>query len=185
MMLLTKPFYFLRHGETDYNRKRIFMGNIDVPLNKTGLQQAAAAAEKMACLRFDYITSSPLQRACETAKIISYRTGKPLRIVEGLREPCLGIVEGQPKEEGALKKWVNGEYIFPGGELFSEFSARIEKALAESTNSQGVPLIVAHNGTYMGIKELLGLPPGSIPNCTPVFHSPPNGTSATWVVHNC
>ncbi len=40
-MLTPKTFYFLRHGETDWNRQRIIQGQTDTELNATGLAQAA------------------------------------------------------------------------------------------------------------------------------------------------
>ena len=40
------PFWFLRHGETDWNAQGISQGNVDIPLNATGLAQARSAAEK-------------------------------------------------------------------------------------------------------------------------------------------
>ncbi len=39
-----KPFYFIRHGETDWNKRNIIMGSIDIPLNDYGIDQARRAA---------------------------------------------------------------------------------------------------------------------------------------------
>lgn len=39
------PFYFLRHGETDWNLQRKMMGGVDIPLNATGRAQAEAARQ--------------------------------------------------------------------------------------------------------------------------------------------
>ena len=70
--------YVIRHGETDYNVRRLFQGQINTDLNDTGRAQARAAAEKIRAmgLTFDRVYSSPLQRAVETVEII---TGKDSR----------------------------------------------------------------------------------------------------------
>jgi len=63
--------FFVRHGETDANAKKIMMGQrIDEPLNEFGRRQA----EELASLlpnSFDIIFSSPLKRTAQTAEIIS------------------------------------------------------------------------------------------------------------------
>ena len=40
----TSPFYFLRHGQTDWNLQHKLMGNQDVELNEAGREQAINAA---------------------------------------------------------------------------------------------------------------------------------------------
>ena len=47
MSLIPQTFWFLRHGETDWNAKFLAQGNVEVPLNATGLHQARQAAEML------------------------------------------------------------------------------------------------------------------------------------------
>ncbi len=65
--------YFIRHGETDYNRKKLFQGQVDIPLNENGIEQAQRAAKvvKKMGLSFDYAFSSPLSRAYRTVEIVA------------------------------------------------------------------------------------------------------------------
>ena len=63
--------YFIRHGETDYNKDKRFQGHLNIPLNQKGIVQAKIALDCSKSLRIDKIYCSPLKRAVETAKIIN------------------------------------------------------------------------------------------------------------------
>lgn len=69
----------VRHGQTNYNSKRLIQGRVDAPLNNVGLKQArdAGNALKKLNLTIDKVIASPLSRALQTghiiAKKISYR----------------------------------------------------------------------------------------------------------------
>ena len=69
-----------RHGQTDHNLTGRVQGRIDIPLNATGLAQAAAAARILASPRPDRIVSSPLGRARTTAQILADLTGLDIEI---------------------------------------------------------------------------------------------------------
>ncbi|WP_264817893.1 histidine phosphatase family protein, partial [Acidomonas methanolica] len=47
-MLLARPYWYLRHGQTDWNARDLSQGRTDVPLNATGEAQAVAAAQRVA-----------------------------------------------------------------------------------------------------------------------------------------
>ncbi len=55
------PFYFLRHGETHWNRSGTTQGQIDSKLNETGIAQAEPAAEALAGEPIERIVASPRQ----------------------------------------------------------------------------------------------------------------------------
>ena len=59
-MIPKRPFYFLRHGETDWNFEGRYQGQSDIPLNATGIAQAHAAADRLARVPIDRIVSSRL-----------------------------------------------------------------------------------------------------------------------------
>lgn len=52
----------IRHGQTDWNRRKRFQGRVDIPLNETGRDQARKLHEELAPYRFDLCFSSPLRR---------------------------------------------------------------------------------------------------------------------------
>lgn len=63
--------YLIRHGQTDYNRKRLLQGQCDIVLNEYGRKLARLTAQGLKDVSFDVIYTSPLKRAKETAEIIA------------------------------------------------------------------------------------------------------------------
>ena len=86
------PFWFLRHGETDWNARNLSQGNIDIPLNPTGLAQARSAAELLRNRGVDTIVTSPLSRARVTAEIAAEALGCLVVVEDGLRERAVAAV---------------------------------------------------------------------------------------------
>src|SRR5262245_39377918 len=80
----------VRHGETEQNANGIFQGHSPVPLSARRRQQAAVVAERLVSLYPQWLYSSDLRRAQETADMISQRLGLPVRSCEGLREWNVG-----------------------------------------------------------------------------------------------
>ncbi len=91
--------YLLRHGETDWNKKRLLQGHTDTLLNETGRQQVEETARKLAELgiRVDAIITSPLKRAKESARIAARVLGfsqEKIVVEELLIERGFGDGEG-------------------------------------------------------------------------------------------
>lgn len=96
--------YLLRHGETDWNKKRLLQGHTDTLLNETGRRQVEETAKKLAAsgLQMDVIVSSPLKRAKESAQIAARMLGYPqekIVVEELLIERGFGEGEGMALEE--------------------------------------------------------------------------------------
>ena len=124
--------YFVRHGETEWNKIGRMQGQIDIELNEEGKRQAKVVKEKLSNVKFDKVFSSPLKRAIETAKIIS---DKEVSIDDRLIERYNGELEGKFKEE--IKVYPNfndpNETRF-GIETLDNFKNRINDFLNEITN---------------------------------------------------
>lgn len=84
--------YVVRHGQTEWNKKGILLGSTDKPLNNEGKKQAGKLREKLKQVEFDYVISSDLKRALETAQIID--DNKNVIINSSLRERNYGKIEG-------------------------------------------------------------------------------------------
>ena len=63
--------YIIRHGQTEMNQLRRLQGRSDHPLNEAGIAQAGQAARSLQKVTFEYVFTSPLKRAVQTAEIIA------------------------------------------------------------------------------------------------------------------
>jgi len=94
----------IRHGETAWNRGKIFRGTHDVPLNDTGRAQAKLVGDALRGRQIDAAYSSPLSRAIETARIaLADRNIEPV-IHEGLKDFSYGDWTGL-EEHVVAQKW--------------------------------------------------------------------------------
>jgi broad specificity phosphatase PhoE len=151
-----------RHGQTTFNAERRFQGQSDVPLNATGLEQAAEAAPYLAALRPDAIFSSDLSRAASTAAALAQLTGLPVQLEKDLRERGGGSWEGLTSTE--IREQYPAEYADwapPDGEPAEAVADRAEAALrriADSLPGGGLAVVVGHGGCLgFGAARLLGL----------------------------
>ena len=87
--------YLIRHGQTDWNLRAMLQGRTDIPLNETGRRQAMEAGERLAGVHFDAVYSSPLQRAMDTAKLVSGWREEKICPDERLTEIAFGPYEGK------------------------------------------------------------------------------------------
>ena len=102
--------YFIRHGETDFNKRCLIQGMSDIPLNDKGIQQAGIAAE--------------------TAAIVSGRTFEAVQPDARIREMNFGVDEGKPYS--LIKDLFDApeSYIPPeGAESIQELQTRAQKFL--------------------------------------------------------
>ncbi len=159
---MPSTIYLARHGETDYNRKRIVQGRgVNSQLNATGQAQAQRLGVRMAEVHLDAVYSSPLTRARQTAEIVrEYQPSPlpPLRLLEGLEEIGWGELEGLPASaatrdafERLHAQWAAGDFDtpVPGGESIRDVQKRSLAAWRTILTAQpgGDVLIVAHGRT--------------------------------------
>jgi broad specificity phosphatase PhoE len=83
--ILNKSFYFVRHGQTDWNKKQDTLCHTpDIQLNSTGVKQVEDVRSGINALNISKIYSSPLMRAKQTAEIINEHLQVPIEFHEGL-----------------------------------------------------------------------------------------------------
>jgi glucosyl-3-phosphoglycerate phosphatase len=161
-----------RHGQTTFNAERRFQGQLDVPLNDRGRQQAALAARYLAALGPGAIFSSDLSRAAETAAALARLTGLSVKLDPDLRERAGGAWEGLSDVElreqyaHAYSSWTSApaSWAPPGGESGHSVAERSAGALlrvADSVPAGSTAVVVSHGGALgLGSAQLLGIPEG-------------------------
>ncbi|MDX2156984.1 MAG: histidine phosphatase family protein [Hyphomicrobiaceae bacterium] len=172
-----EAFYFIRHGETDGNHKRIFQ-HAEIPLNARGLAQAEAASAALANARLQRIVASTMTRAWVTAEII----GRPHDLAPipevGLRERWFGDLVGTPSHD---HDWRDSP---PNGETMHEFVTRTQAGIARSLVEAGMTrtALVGHGGILYVLAPSLGLDITTemLANATPLLFERCNGNA--WQV---
>jgi len=171
-MLLKKSFYFVRHGQTRYNRNYLCAGSqIDAPLNKAGKKQATSLKEKLNSLPVHKVICSPLRRTLQTANLATFH---PLIIEHDLRECDLGDFDGKPVP-GLIDhiKATSPDVPFPNGESRTEFSKRVIAAINKFLLAHGDNLLfVSHGMVYWALLEAAGIPFHYIENAELVHFKP-------------
>jgi broad specificity phosphatase PhoE len=174
-------FYFIRHGETDWNVERRLQGGRDIPLNGRGRLQAAQCGDTLRDLLAAHgktpadfaFFSSPLSRARETMEIVRGALSLPSAgyVTDSrLAELSFGNWEGMTYREiravdpPALvvrerDKW---NYRPPQGESYADLLARVAAWHAGVT---GNTVVTAHGGVARTLMVLFGVrTPGDAPN---------------------
>ena len=182
-MLDVIPFYFLRHGQSTWNREGRVQGRRDVPLSEEGRAQAERARALLAGTRIGTVVASPLARALETARIVNGTLGRPLVVLDELAECGLGALEGQcvPYDDWH-PRWRKGEGWPEGAETYEDFIARGLRAMNLALAQEGPVLVVAHGGIYWSVQRHARLDEGAVlPNAVPVYHRPPSPDVPGWL----
>lgn len=158
-------FYFLRHGETEGNHRKIFQ-TAEQPLNERGLQQAEAASVVLRSQKIERIVASTMDRAWVTAEIAGRPHGLKPEPEDGLRERWFGDLVGTPSHD---HDWREDP---PNGETLAEFVARtqagIRRGLTEAHRRR--TLLVGHGGILYVLAPSLGLGLSTelLANATPI-----------------
>lgn len=145
-----------RHGATEGNLRRAYVGSTDLPLCPQGREELLALAKEYPPV--EQVFSSPMLRCVETAELLY--PGQTPRLVEGLRERHFGRFENLSHSEiialSGYEDWgmTAQGMIFPDGEVREGFFARcadtfwgvVEQAVANRVSRMAM---VTHGGVIM------------------------------------
>ncbi|MBO5163049.1 MAG: histidine phosphatase family protein [Ruminococcus sp.] len=168
--------YSTRHGQTAYNKEELILGTTDIPLNETGLAQAAELAEAVEKLGdVDIIISSPMLRAVTTARAAAKKCGLEVITDKRLREWDYGEFEGKSRftEGFAENKSEFAVKMRGGGESLLQLSHRVYSFLDEIIERYADKnvLVVSHGGICRVIETY--------------FHDMTVAEYSNWFMGNC
>ncbi|MBR3122359.1 histidine phosphatase family protein [Candidatus Saccharibacteria bacterium] len=137
--------YLARHGETDWNLQHKMQGQVDVPLNKTGIKQAKKLKETLKNYNFDICYCSPLKRAVKTAEIATDGRTKII-FDDNLKERSYGKLEGKQSVDD-FNQDINASQdgMEPIKDLFTRSQKVLDRLKAE--NPPNAKILVVGHGT--------------------------------------
>ena len=154
---------FIRHGETDYNKKNLYYGHLNPSLNKNGINQLKNTKKKLEEMneRIDIVFSSDLKRCRESLGILELDENIEKYFSKELRELNFGNIEGKSYNEIGkefphyIDEMKNNWKCFKaeGGESLNDLQKRIVKKIdkiKEKYQNRKI-LIVAHAGVIQAV----------------------------------
>jgi probable phosphoglycerate mutase len=155
---MVKSFFFIRHGQTDYNRNHIVQGSgVDSVLNEMGRMQARQFYEYYKDEGFELVISSKLKRSIETVQPFIQELGIPHQANADINEISWGVHEGKTGNiemkqayDDMIKEWQSGNYdaCLKDAESARELSDRCTRFISYiKTLQQNKVLICSHGRT--------------------------------------
>lgn len=152
--------YFIRHGQTIWNKEKRFQGLKDSPLTDLGIEQAKKLGQKLKNIKFDKFYSTHLKRALDTANYIKGDRNQKIEIFDDFIEISMGDMEGVQQDDFRklyplqLEAFYHNQMDYDprpyGGESFLDIRKRVEKGLKKfielNKNYERV-LMVSHGAT--------------------------------------
>ena len=147
-------FIFVRHGETEGNRTRIYQVP-HIPLNETGEAQAARAAKSLSRTRIGKLVASPMARAWRTASLIAAEHKMHPEVDGSLSERFYTALWNTPVGEAAIDWSWDPDGCEPLATFVHRAAHSVMRILGDDT-PDGETVIVAHGGILLVVCALTG-----------------------------
>ncbi len=154
--------------------QNLSQGNVDVPLNANGIEQAHAAASVLRDKGIATIIASPLSRARVTAEIVAAAAaaGVAVQFDAALREVAFGAQEGKPMQPW-FDDWIAGTFTPLEAETFAALRTRAVAAIGRALAHPAPVLVVGHGAFFRALRSAMGLAPNvRLANAVPLLCAP-------------
>ena len=154
--------YVVRHGETIWNVEKRVQGVTDIPLTEKGKKEAEELQDLISTLNIDVVVSSPLERAKDTAKILT-NNSLPINTDDRIKERDWGMNEGALID--TVDRWDCWDVILntkvQNIECIQDFMYRVSEFIEDIKNryKDKNVLVVTHSAVSRVIHYLLGTIP--------------------------
>ncbi len=152
--------YFVRHGESEENTTRMYIG-MHAKLTEVGIKQAEFVAERFTKIPIDIILASDMFRAQETANTIGKRINREVLFSELLQETSapselLGKNPKDPEVMKIQKAWITKRFSaedahYSDEESFNDFKQRAQMALQYIVRHEVDNILVVTHGTFLRV----------------------------------
>ena len=142
---------FIRHGATQANKERRYLGKTDESLSGEGIEILESFKMRKLYPDVEYLFTSPMKRCTETAKII-YPTLCPIIIPEweeinfGRSNGTLNFPEGESRKDFILR--------CKGG--FIKMCHELSQVFGQKAKNPALVGMIVHGGTIMSLLSLYG-----------------------------
>jgi broad specificity phosphatase PhoE len=151
---MTRTWYLVRHGETEWNAASRMQGQLDSPLTPLGREHARGSARLLARLGVDAMFASPLGRVRQTVEIIHEELALEATFDDRLKEWSAGDWSGELHADIRVKwpeawaAWDADRYAnrSPGGESFADLVERSQAFIADARASPAARIAVIGHG---------------------------------------
>ncbi|BBM51507.1 phosphoglycerate mutase [Leptotrichia trevisanii] len=154
---------FIRHGETDCNKKHLYYGHSNPSLNETGINQLKDTKKKLEKMneKIDIVFSSDLKRCRESLELLKINKNIKTYFSEELRELNFGNIEGKTYKEienefshyvyEMKNNWRH--FKTEGGESLTDLQQRVSRKInkIKTENRNKKILIIAHAGVIQSL----------------------------------
>lgn len=153
---MTKSLFFIRHGQTDFNKNHIVQGSgVDSTLNEMGLRQARQFYDYYRDEGFELVISSKLKRSIETVQLFVDEFGIAHESHADINEISWGVHEGktgnlQMKQayDDMIEQWQSGNYDahLEGAESANQLSVRCTRFIQYIKTLKHDKLLICSHG---------------------------------------